>query len=196
MKKTVCSANPKPFIKNGSFVRVHEDENISSWGIVVDGRIVYQDGGFDMVESVLPEKVIPSLEIRDGRDWTESYIDAVVNAPYGFDDLDKEVFDWEYREAEPMPELKTGMFVYVRFKDPEFGGYGVVVGNDIIYQKGGWDKVNAFNAQTGKNKGYYSFSKITAVVWGEGIHTFDYAKNVIENGKANYSDANLWRSQD
>ena len=194
MKQTVYSTDPKPFIKNGSFVRVHEDENISSWGVVVDNRIVYQDGGFDRVDPILPEKVIP--EIRKGRAWSKSYIEAVVNAPYGFDDLDKEVFDWEYREAEPMPELKTGMFVYVRFKNPELGGYGVVVGNDIIYQKGGWDKVNAFNAQTGKNKSYYSFSKITAVVWGEWVHTFNHAKNAIENGKENYSGANLWRSQD
>ena len=194
MKKTVYSTDPKLFIKNGSFVRVHEDENISSWGVVVDDRIVYRDGGFDRVDPILPEKVIP--EIRKGRALSESYIEAVVNAPYGFDDLDKEVFDWEYKEAEPMPELKTGMFVYVRFKNPELGGYGVVVGNDIIYQKGGWDKVNGFNAQTGKNKSYYSFSKITAVVWGEGIRTFNHVKNVIENGKAHYSGANLWRSQD
>lgn len=194
MKKTVYSTDPKPFIKNGSFVRVHEDGDISSWGVVVDDRIVYRDGGFDMVESVLPEKVIP--EVRDGRAWTESYIEAVVNVPYGFDDLDEEVFNWEYREAEPMPELKAGMFVYVQFKNPQYGGYGIVVGNDIIYQKGGWDKVNTFNAQTGKNKSYYSFSKITAVAWGEGIHTFNFAKNVIENGKAGYSGANLWRSQD
>lgn len=104
MKQTVYSTDPKPFIKNGSFVRVHEDENISSWGVVVDNRIVYQDGGFDRVDSILPEKVIP--EIRDGRAWSERYIEAVANAPYGFDDLDKEVFDWEYKEAEPMPELK------------------------------------------------------------------------------------------
>ena len=188
MKQTVYSTDPKPFIKNGSFVRVHEDENISSWGAVVDNRIVYQDGGFDRVDPLLPEKVIP--EIRKGRAWSESYIEAVVNAPYGFDDLDKEVPDWEYKEAEPMPELKTGMFVYVRFKDPELGGYGVV------YQKGGWDKVNAFNAQTGKNKSYYSFSKITAVAWGEGAYNFNSAKEVIENRKVNHFGANLWRSQD
>lgn len=194
MKQTVYSTNPKPFIKNGSFVRVHEDGDISSWGVVVDDRVVYRDGGFDMVESVLPEKVIP--EVRDGRAWTESYIEAVVNAPYGFDDLDKEVFDWEYKEAEPMPELKTGMFVYVRFKNPELGGYGVVVGNDIIYQNGGWDKVSAFDAQTGKNKSCYSFSKITAVAWGEGVHNFSSAKKVIENKGADCYDSSLWRSQD
>lgn len=193
MKKTVYSTDPKPFIKNGSFVRVHEDGDISSWGVVVDDRIVYRDGGFDMVESVLPEKVIP--EVRDGRAWTESYIEAVVNVPYGFDDLDEEVFNWEYREAEPMPELKAGMFVYVQFKNPQYGGYGVIVGNDIVYQNGGWDKVNAYDARTGKNKNCY-FSKITAVAWGGEIHTFNFAKKVIENGKANYSGANLWRSQD
>lgn len=194
MKKTVYSTDPKPFIKNGSFVRVHEDENIPFWGIVVNDRIVYRDGGFDMVESVLPEKVIP--EIRDGSAWSEKYIEAVVNAPCGFDILDLEVLDWKYREAEPMPELKTGMFVYVQFKDPEYGGYGVIAGNDIVYQKGGWDKVKAFNAQTGKNKSCYGSSKITAVAWGEGVHNFNSAKKVIENRKVDYSDANLWRSQD
>ena len=194
MKKTVYSTDPKLFIKNGSFVRVHEGENISSWGVVVDDRIVYRDGGFDRVDSLLPEKVIS--EIEDGITWIESYIEAVVNTSCGFDGLDEEVFDWEYREAEPMPELKTGMFVYVRFKDPELGGYGVVVGNNIIYQKGGWDKVNTFNAQTRKNKSYYSSSKITAVAWGEGAYNFYSAKMVIENGKANCFGANLWRSQD
>lgn len=194
MKQTVYSTDPKPFIKNGSFVRVHEDGDISSWGVVVDDRIVYRDGGFDMVESVLPEKVIP--EVRDGRAWTESYIEAVVNVPYGFDDLDEEVFNWEYREAEPMPELKAGMFVYVQFKNPQYGGYGVIAGNDIVYQNGGWDKVNAYDARTGKNKNCYSFGKITAVAWGEGIHTFNSAKKVIENKTVNYPSANLWRSQD
>lgn len=192
MKKTVYSTDPKLFIKNGSFVRVHEGENISSWGVVVDDRIVYRDGGFDRVDSLLPEKVIS--EIEDGITWIESYIEAVVNTSCGFDGLDEEVFDWEYREAEPMPELKTGMFVYVQFQNPKYGEYGVVVGNDIVYQKGGWDKVNIFDAQTGKNN--HCPSKITAVAWGENIHTFNYAENVIENGKANYSGANLWRSQD
>ena len=194
MKKTVYSTDPKPFIKNGSFVRVHEDGDISSWGVVVDDRIVYRDGGFDMVEPVLPEKVIP--EVRDGRAWTESYIEAVVNVPYGFDDLDEEVFNWEYREAEPMPELKAGMFVYVQFKNPQYCGYGVIVGNDIVYQNGGWDKVNAYDARTGKNKDCYAFGKITAVAWGEVVHNFNCAKKVIENGKVDYPSANLWRSQD
>lgn len=190
MKQTVYSTDPKLFIKNGSFVRVHEGENISSWGVVVDDRIIYQGGGFDKVDTILPERV------KRGDGWITSYIDAVVNFPYGFDDLDEEVFDWEYREAEPMPELKTGMFVYVQFKNPQYGGYGVIVENDIVYQNGGWDKVNAYGAQTGKNKSCYGSSKITAVAWGEGIHTFNCAKRVIENGKANCSGANLWRSQD
>ena len=193
MKKTVCSANPKPFIKNGSFVRVHEDENISSWGIVVDGRIVYQDGGFDTVESVLPGKVIP--EIRDGRAWTESYIDAVVNAPYGFDDLDKEVFDWEYREVKPMPKLETGMFVYVDFcRDKDLGGLGIVVGNDIIYQSGGYDKVFSFDKS---GEGEKHNCKITAVAYGEYIKNFNAAKTLIDNGTSmEDSKRNLWKAQD
>lgn len=194
MKQTVYSTDPKSFIKNGSFVRVHEDENISFWGVVVEGRIVYQNGDFDKISNLLPEVVIPKL--KNGTAWINNYIEAVVNTSCGFDGLDEEVFDWEYREAEPMPELKTGMFVYVQFKDPKFGGYGVVVGDDIVYQKGGWDKVNVFNAQTGKNEHCYSFSRITAVAWGEEVHNFGSAKRVIENGKANYSGANLWRSQD
>ena len=175
MKQTVYSTNPKPFIENGSFVRVKMYEG-NVWGIVVNNRIVYQNGDFYSLETALNNK---------------RYINAVVNTPFGFDGLDEEVFDWEYREVEPMPELKTGMFVYVQFKDPEYGGYGVIAGNDIVYQKGGWDKVKAFNAQTGKNKSCYGSSKITAVVWGEGIRTFNHVKNVIENGKAHYSGANL-----
>lgn len=194
MKQTVYSANPKPFIKNGSFVRVHEDENISFWGVVVEGRIVYQNGDFDKISNLLPEVVIP--ELKNGTAWINNYIEAVVNTSCGFDGLDEEVFDWEYREVEPMPKLETGMFVYVWFNDPKLGGYGVVVGNDIIYQKGGWDRVNGFNAQTGKNKSCYGSSKITAVAWGEEVRNFGSAKRVIENGKANYSGANLWRSQD
>lgn len=194
MKKTFYSVDPKPFIKNGSFVRVHEDENISFWGVVVEGRIVYQNGDFDKISNLLPEVVIP--ELKNGTALINHYIEAVVNTSCGFDGLDEEVFDWEYREVEPMPELKTGMFVYAQFKDPKLGGYGVVVGNDIIYQKGGWDKVNVFNAQTGKNKSCYGCSKITAVAWGEEVHNFNSAKRVIENRRANYSGANLWRSQD
>ena len=195
MKKTVCSANPKPFIKNGSFVRVHEDENISSWGIVVDGRIVYQDGGFDTVESVLPGKVIPNF--RDGRAWTESYIDAVVNAPYGFDDLDKEVFDWEYREAEPMPKLETGMFVYVDFcRDKDLGGLGIVVGEDIVYQRGGYDKVSSFDKNNGENPN--GRSQITDVIHGDYVRNFNYANNVRNSNGTSMSDDRftIWKAQD
>lgn len=192
MKKTVYSANPKPFIKNGSFVRVHEDGNISSWGVVVDDRIVYQDGGFDTVKSVLPEKVIPEIRIN-------YYIEAVVNAPYGFDDLDKEVFDWEYREVKPMPKLETGMFVFVEYnRDKYLGGLGVVVGNDIIYQKGGWDKVFSFDKN---GEGEKHNCKITAVAYGEYIKNFNSAETLINNGTPNGtpmedSKRNLWKAQD
>lgn len=194
MKKTFYSVDPKPFIKNGSFVRVHEDENISFWGVVVEGRIVYQNGDFDKISNLLPEVVIP--ELKNGTALINHYIEAVVNTSCGFDGLDEEVFDWEYREAEPMPKLKTGMFVYVQFENPNYGGYGVIVGNDIIYQNGGWDKVDTYDTQTGKSKTCYNFNKITAVAWGEEIHAFNSAKKVIENKKVNYPDANLWRSQD
>ena len=180
MKQTMYSTDPKPFVSNGSFVRVEVYKG-NLWGVVVNNRIVYQNGAVDSLETALNNK---------------RYINAVVNTPFGFDGLDEEVFDWEYREVEPMPELKTGMFVYVQFNDPKLGGYGVVVGNDIIYQKGGWNKVNTFNAQTEKNKSCYGHSKITAVAWGEEVHNFNSAKRVIENGKANYFGANLWRSQD
>lgn len=193
MKKTVCSANPKPFIKNGSFVRVHEDENISSWGVVVDDRIVYQDGGFDMVESVLPEKVIP--EIRGGSAWTNNYIEAVVNTSCGFDGLDEEVFDWEYREVKPMPKLETGMFVFVEYnRDKSLGGLGVVVGDGIVYQGGGYDWVSSFE-KSGEHERHNC--KITAVAYGEYIKNFNAAKTLINNGTPmEGSKRNLWKAQD
>lgn len=195
MKKTVYSTNPKPFIKNGSFVRVHEDENISSWGVVVNDRIVYQDGGFDMVESVLPEKVVP--EIKDGRAWIESYIDAVVNVPYGFDDLNLEVPDWQYKESNPMPKLETGMFVFVDFcSDKSLGGLGVVVGEDIVYQSGGFDKVSSFDKNNGKN--HNGRSQITDVIYGDHIHNFNYANNVRNSNGTSMSDDRftIWKAQD
>ena len=189
MKKTIYSTDPRPFIKNGSFIRVREDKNISSWGVVVDDRIVYQDGGFDRVDPLLPERV------KNGNGWITSYIEAVVNVPFGFDDLNLETADWEYREVKPMPKLKTGMFVFVDYSNnKDLGGLGVVVGEDIVYQNGGHDKIFSFdkNGRTENCRG-----KITAVAYGEYISNFGSAKTIIDNGTPRESfERNLWKAQD
>ena len=61
-----------PEIKDGMFVHITDGEDYDSGlGVVVGDKIVYQDGGFDMVDTVLGN--------------TFFYIDKIWNCKYGFD---------------------------------------------------------------------------------------------------------------
>lgn len=181
MKTTFYSVDPKPFIKDGSFVCVVNTENGTEYGIVVNDCVYFQNGGFDSLENVLPDEHSNDKDYRISSVWTKAM---------GFDTL--EVPDWEYRKAKPMPKLETGMFVFVKYdRDEYLGSLGVVVGDDIVYQSGGYDKVSSFDKSgTGRN------CKITAVAYGEYIRNFNSAKILIDN-EALMEDykRNLWKAQ-
>lgn len=184
MKTTVYSTDPKPFIKDGSFVCVVNTENESEYGIVVNSCVYFQNGGFDFLENVLPDKRSSDKDYRINSVWTKAM---------GFDSL--EVPDWKYRKTQPMPKLETGMFVYVWFPDNKnFGGLGVVVGNDIVYRNGGHDHVSTFDAKGVSSSGR---CQITDVVYGEYVSNFNSAKTIIDNGTPMESpERSLWKAQD
>lgn len=183
MKTTFYSLDPRPFIKDGSFVRVVNTENGTEYGIVVNNCVYFQNGGFDFLENVLPDEHSNDKDYRINSVWTKAM---------GFDTL--EVPDWEYRKVKPMPKLETGMFVFVEYnRDKYLGGLGVVIGNDIIYQGGGYDKVFSFD-KSGEHESHNC--KITAVAYGEYIKTFNAAKTLINNGTPKEDPKrNLWKAQ-
>ena len=51
------------------------------------------------------------------------------------------IFDRERDMAKPMPKLETGMFIEVKV-DREIEFIGVIVGNVVIYEDGGFDTLN------------------------------------------------------
>lgn len=184
MKTTFYSLDPKPFIKDGSFVRVVNTENGTKYGIVVNNCVYFQNGGFDFLENVLPDEHSNDKDYRINSVWTKAM---------GFDTL--EVPDWEYRKVRSMPKLETGMFVFVEYnRDKSLGGLGVVAGNSIIYQGGGHDLVSSFE-KSGEHERHNC--KITAVAYGEYIKNFNSAEVLINNGTPmEDSKRNLWKAQD
>ena len=76
--KTTRSFNPKPFIKDGSFVRVRKgskERGIHEWAMVIGYRIIYQNEGWDWLKDVLPDE-----------NKENSYVvDRVYECAFGFD---------------------------------------------------------------------------------------------------------------
>lgn len=189
MKTTFYSVDPRPFINDGSFVRVVNTENGTEYGIVVNDCVYFQNGGFDSLENVLPDEHSNDNYRINSKDYR---IISVWTRAMGFDTL--EVPDWEYRKVKPMPKLETGMFVFTKYDNEEcFGGLGVVVGNDIVYRGGGHDRVLSFDKN---GEGEKHNCKITAVAYGECIKNFNAAKTLINNGTPmEGSKRNLWKAQ-
>lgn len=183
MKTTFYSLDPRPFIKDGSFVRVVNTENGTEYGIVVNNCVYFQNGGFDFLGNVLPDEHSNDKDYRINSVWTKAM---------GFDTL--EAPDWEYRKVKPMPKLEAGMFVYVDYnRDKSLGGLGVVVGDNIIYRSGGYDKVFSFDKS---GEGEKHNCKITEVAYGEYVKNFNAAEMLINN-KIPMEDSkrNLWKAQ-
>lgn len=114
------------FAKNGRFVRMSNDE----LGVIVNEKIIYQNGGFDNIANVTENDVKAIYEAN-------SFIGAKRN-----DDV-----IW-YAKRD-MPALETGIFVYVQFADETLGGWGVVVDGMIYYQSGGFDYCSYYDSKTG-----------------------------------------------
>ena len=189
MKKPVCpvkttySFNPKPFIKNGSFVRIrlrkgNEKEGIYKWAMVIEDRIVFQNEGWDKLKDVLPDE-----------NKENSYIiDRVYECNFGFDALEFRTPVWEFKEKKDMPELKTGMFIAVDSSCEDKVSWGLVANDLVVYQDGGFDPINIWDKE-GRN----NFSRVLVVV--EGCTSFQDARNVAVDSDFPSSGEVIWRNR-
>lgn len=57
----------------------------------------------------------------------------------------EKLFDRQRDMKEPMPELKTGMFVKVCDEDDECIYGGIIAEGRVVYQNGGWDCIDGIN---------------------------------------------------
>lgn len=56
------------------------------------------------------------------------------------------IWDRSRLEEAPMPKLETGMFISIKgISNNDLDDCGVIVGEKIIYQKGGWDYINVYS---------------------------------------------------
>ena len=73
--------NPMPKLKSGMFIK----NELNHYGVIVEGKIIYRHGGYDLLSKVID---------RDG------YIKQIIEDDYGFNDLKNGRIIWEYKEKE------------------------------------------------------------------------------------------------
>ena len=73
--------NPMPRLKSGMFIK----NELNHYGVIVEGKIIYHHGGYDLLSKVID---------RDG------YIKQIIEDDYGFNDLKNGRIIWEYKEKE------------------------------------------------------------------------------------------------
>lgn len=73
--------NPMPKLKSGMFIK----NELNHYGVIVEGKIIYHHGGYDLLSKVID---------RDG------YIKQIIEDDYGFNDLKNGKIIWEYKEKE------------------------------------------------------------------------------------------------
>lgn len=73
--------NPMPKLKSGMFIK----NELNHYGVIVEGKILYHHGGYDLLSKVIN---------RDG------YIKQIIEDDYGFNDLKNGKIVWEYKEKE------------------------------------------------------------------------------------------------
>lgn len=76
--------NPMPKLKSGMFIK----NKLNHYGVIVEGKIIYDNGGYDILSKVID---------RDG------YIKQVIEDDYGFNELKSgktSKIIWEYKEKE------------------------------------------------------------------------------------------------
>ena len=73
--------NPMPKLKSGMFIK----NELNHYGVIVEGKIIYHHGGYDLLSKVID---------RDG------YIKQIIEDDYGFNDLKNGRIIWEYKEKE------------------------------------------------------------------------------------------------
>lgn len=179
--KTTCSFDPKPFIKDGSFVRVRkgdEEKGTYKWAMVIGCRIIYQNEGWDWLKEVLPEENKENYYI----------VDRVYECAFGFDALENCTPVWEFKGKKDMPELKPGMFIAVEDSRKNKVLWGVVVNDLVIYQDRGFDFITTWDKE-----GYDNFYSVLVVV--EGCTSFQDARNIAINPDFPSSGKVIWRNR-
>ena len=73
--------NPMPKLKSGMFIK----NELNHYGVIVEGKIIYHHGGYDLLSKVID---------RDG------YIKQIIEDDYGFNDLKNGKIIWECKEKE------------------------------------------------------------------------------------------------
>lgn len=77
--------NPMPKLKSGMFIK----NELNHYGVIVEGKIIYHHGGYDLLSKVIN---------RDG------YIKQIIEDDYGFNDLKNGKIIWEHKEKEEKKE--------------------------------------------------------------------------------------------
>ena len=95
--------NPMPRLKSGMFIK----NELNHYGVIVEGKIIYHHGGYDLLSKVID---------RDG------YIKQIIEDDYGFNDLKNGKIIWEYKEKEeekdrPKTYLEDFTERYPRFQN-------------------------------------------------------------------------------
>ena len=179
--KNTCSFDPKPFIKNGSFVRIRKGskgKGVYKWGMIIEDRIIYQNEGWDRLKDVLPDE-----------NKENSYVvDRVYECKFGFDSLENCTPVWVFKEKKDMPELKTGMFIAVDSSCEDKVSWGIVANDLVVYQDGGFDPINIWDKE-----GCNNFSRVLVVV--EGCTSFQDARNVSVDSDFPSSGKVIWRNR-
>lgn len=179
--KTTCSFDPKPFIKDGSFVRVRresKEKGAYEWAMVIGYRIIYQNKGWDWLKDVLPKENKENFYV----------VDRVYECAFGFDALEDCTPVWEFKEKKDMPELKTGMFIAVDSSCEDKVSWGIVANDLVVYQDGGFDPINIWDKE-----GCNDYSRVLVVV--EGCTSFQDARNVAADSDFPSSGKVIWRNR-
>lgn len=179
--KTTCSFDPKPFIKDGSFVRIRrgsKEKGAYEWAMVIGYRIIYQNKGWDWLKDVLPKENKENPYV----------VDRVYECAFGFDALENCTPVWEFKEKKDMPELKTGMFIAVDSSCEDKVSWGIVANDLVVYQDGGFDPINIWDKE-----GCNNFSRVLVVV--EGCTSFQDARNVAADSDFPSSGKVIWRNR-
>lgn len=93
--------NPMPRLKSGMFIK----NELNHYGVIVEGKIIYHYGGYDILSKVID---------RDG------YIKQIIEDDYGFNDLKNGKIIWEHKEKEkdkPKTYLEDFTERYPRFQN-------------------------------------------------------------------------------
>lgn len=101
MFEPVTGKNPMPKLKSGMFIK----NELNHYGVIVEGKIIYHHGGYDILSKVID---------RDG------YIKQIIEDDYGFNDLKNGKIIWEHKEKEkdkPKTYLEDFTERYPRFQN-------------------------------------------------------------------------------